>query len=182
MHPATPYLPFVLDRDLTSGDDLEFFIAAEKPDGAVSISFNEIIRIAGNSPVLLGLSDNRRAVMNESVSLRDNRAHGRARNPVLFGRASNGSAVSHLANNCLFIDGRVARPAEILTLRFRSIDAYLHTGPPQTALEPRSRFFETRATRGMESHTPVALILAAGASADSRALAVLESGRGTSRR
>jgi len=45
---------------------------------------------------------------------------------------------------------------------------------PGVALEPRSRFFETRATRGMESHTPVALILAAGASADSRALAVLE--------
>jgi len=117
VHPATPYLPFVLDRDLTSGDDLEFFIAAEKPDGAVSISFNEIIRIAGNSPVLLGLSDNRRAVMNESVSLRDNRAHGRARNPVLFGRASNGSAVSHLANNRLFIDCRVARPAQLHALR-----------------------------------------------------------------
>ena len=132
------YLPLVLDRDLKSEDELEAFLIGKSPDGAVSISFNEIIR-TGNS-VLLGLSDNRRAVMNESVSPRDNRAHGRARNPVLFGRDSNGSAVSHLADNRLFIDGRVARPAEILTLRFRSIDAYLHARPAQTALEPRSRF------------------------------------------
>src|SRR5206468_8156331 len=63
------YLPFVLDRDLTSGDDLEFLIAGEKPHGAVSISFNGVC--GGRFQINL-IFVNRRAVMNESVSPRDN--------------------------------------------------------------------------------------------------------------
>ena len=76
------YLHLALDRDLTSGDEIELLIAGESPDGAVS----------------------------------------------------------HLANNRLFIDCRVARPAQLHALRPGAVHTDLYARLAQTALKPRSRF------------------------------------------